>query len=201
MAINYFWNIQLSEALYPALAALEIALRNAIHDSLSAAFGTPEWFYTPRLLEPRQLRDFSQARLSLYREHGNTPAIGLIVAQLNFGFWTTLLSTPYHGSIWNVRGAAHLKAAFPYVPGPHNYRKAIHKRYNDVRFLRNRVMHHEPIWARPALAREHADILEAIAWINPQLLTSVTLCDRFPDVFARGRRTIEQAIKAQFGFP
>ena len=80
MIVNYFWNVALSEALYPGLAALEISLRNGIHDALTNDRGTDLWFYEPGLLEPRQLREFSNARFNLFRDHGNQPTTGRIVA-------------------------------------------------------------------------------------------------------------------------
>ena len=48
---RYLWNEALSEALYPTLAALEVGLRNNLHDELSALYG-PSWFTRPGLLRP-----------------------------------------------------------------------------------------------------------------------------------------------------
>lgn len=201
MAVNYFWNIALSEALYPSLAALEVGLRNGIHGALSTAYGTELWYYTPNLLEPQQLREFSQARLKLYRAHGNTPTAGLIVAELNFGFWTTLLSRNYHGSLWNPNNAANLRAAFPNVPKNRFRRDNIHQRCNDLRFLRNRVMHHEPISHRHSLPQEHSNMMGAIEWVSPTLRVTVDLLDRFPDVHQNGRARIEADLRKHLGVP
>ena len=35
--ITYSWNIELSQALYPVLQILEIALRNSVHDAIDLA--------------------------------------------------------------------------------------------------------------------------------------------------------------------
>src|SRR5680860_633030 len=43
-AVHYLWNVALSEALPQALAALEIAMRNAIHSTFSQHLGTDYWF-------------------------------------------------------------------------------------------------------------------------------------------------------------
>lgn len=40
MMVNYFWNIDLAEALVPCLHAAELALRNSIDRTLTAHFGT-----------------------------------------------------------------------------------------------------------------------------------------------------------------
>lgn len=39
--VNYMWNMALAEALYCSLNAVEIALRNGLHDTLTVHFGTP----------------------------------------------------------------------------------------------------------------------------------------------------------------
>lgn len=38
--IAYSWNIELSQALYPALQVLEIALRNSLHDTITDSYQT-----------------------------------------------------------------------------------------------------------------------------------------------------------------
>jgi hypothetical protein len=201
MIVNYFWNIALSEALYPGLAALEVSLRNSIHHAFSAHFRSDQWFYRPGLLEPRQLRDFAAARLTLYDKHGNQPSSGRIVAELSFSFWITLLSRNYHQNLWNPNRAALLHAVFPTLAGPGFRRDHIHRHYNNLRFLRNRVAHHEPIWNRPTLLSDHQNIHTAIGWINPNLLVTVQSLDRFAAVYANGRADIEARLKTQLGIP
>lgn len=67
MVVNYFWNIDLAEAIVPSLHAFEIALRNAIHNALTASQGTDMWFFKEGLLEPGELRDFATAYGSSFR--------------------------------------------------------------------------------------------------------------------------------------
>jgi hypothetical protein len=50
MVVNYFHNLELSEALYPSLQAFEIALRNGIHSTLAIHFNYTFWFDTPGFL-------------------------------------------------------------------------------------------------------------------------------------------------------
>ncbi len=38
-AVNYFWNMALAESLYCSLNAVELALRNGMHSSLTQHFG------------------------------------------------------------------------------------------------------------------------------------------------------------------
>ncbi len=44
MIANYLWNLELCQAIYPALHGCEVALRNSIHAAASAHYGTPYWF-------------------------------------------------------------------------------------------------------------------------------------------------------------
>ncbi len=53
MVVTYFWNIALSEALYPGLAALEVSLRNGMYAAMTAREGTEWWCYQAGLLEPK----------------------------------------------------------------------------------------------------------------------------------------------------
>ncbi len=93
-----------------------------------------------------QLREYANAHLTVIKRPGVTQATsGQIVAELTFGFWTTLLSQPYHQRVWAPDRTALIRAVFPHLPPVPNNRQAVHQRYNDLRFMRNRIMHHEPI--------------------------------------------------------
>jgi hypothetical protein len=61
MIVNYFWDIDLAEAIVPCLHAAELALRNSIHDAFATHYGTDLWFYQPGVLEPGQLGELSRA--------------------------------------------------------------------------------------------------------------------------------------------
>jgi len=201
MAVNDFWNIALSEALYPGLAALEVSLRNSIHNAISSDRGTDLWYYEPALLEPQQLREFSNARFSLFRAHGNHPEIGRIVAELTFGFSVTLLSRNYQHTLWNPNNASLLRAVVPHFSGPAFQRQRIHETCNELRKLRNRVFHHEPVWNRATLMQDHQNIHAAIGWISPSVLGTMQSVDRFADVYANGKARIEASLKAHIGIP
>jgi hypothetical protein len=211
-AINYYWNIALSESLYPAFAAFEIALRNTIHDAFTAMnAGNDFWFRV--VLEPTHLREYAAAHANLINGGIAKPTSGKIVAELKFWFWTSMLSSLYHNAIWLPNKYAQLHAAFPHLPTMPNPRHAVYERCNDIRLLRNRVMHHEPIWngmtfqrrrAQPAhfaIDQLHAHMLNAITWINSDIRRSIDRFDRFGYVFKNGRADIERDIKAEFGIP
>ncbi len=197
VAINYLWNMALSEALYPSLHCLEVSMRNAIHNAASDHFRDPYWFDKPGLLRKHQPDSLAEARKELLRnKKSETP--GRIISELNFGFWTTLLSGTYEVHFWRLKNYAIFKAAFPYLPMRQltlsDRLHAVHQRYNTIRFLRNKVFHFEPIWDEPNLTRNHVDILEAISWINPRLRETVEHHHRFLKVLNGGRIEVERSL-------
>jgi hypothetical protein len=205
-AVDYYWNIALSEALYPALATLEITLRNSLHDTFSAQQGDDFWFRA--ILEPKQLREYSNAHAGLIQGGLATPPSGKIVAELNFWFWTSILSGLY-GPLWADNKFALLYTAFPNLPAMPNPRHAVYDRCNDIRLLRNRVMHHEPISRGMTFQRRkqsvvfsidqlHGQIIEAIGWLNSTAMRAVQRIDRFDTVFHAGRASIEAHLKDEF---
>ena len=46
-------------------------------------------------------------------------------------------------------------------------------------------MHFEPIWHMPYLEQIHDEIIEAIKWLEPELLYLVDI-DRFVDIYRKG---------------
>lgn len=155
----YAWNSALSQALYTPLQGLEVTLRNALSSQLKAAYG-PTWFDLnpgPALLYP--LPDMLlKVRTDLGR-HGSLPEHGRVVAELNWGFWTGLLAKRYE-QLWR----SHFRKVFQ-SDGPLT-RAQIFQPLDDLRRLRNRIAHHEPILNRN-IAADYAAILELVTYISP----------------------------------
>ena len=192
--VTYFWNITLCEALYPSLDAVEVVLRNSMHRVLSGHFQSEYWFDDKRLVRPVQQRQVAIARQKLI-DRRQLQTAGKIVAELNFGFWVGMLNKPYEDSIWRINRAAMLRSTVPYAVRRIQGRPFLHSRFHAISQLRNRVMHYEPIWQRPDLLGDHAEILQAIGWISPSKGAAIELIDRFGDVHASGRAEIEAKLK------
>lgn len=180
---RYARNTDLSEALYPSLQALEVALRNAMHAAVAERFENELWFYLddPPILKERERSKAEEAKREFGRR-GKTVTPGRIVAELNFGFWTSLFDRRYEQVLWPHL----LRDVFPHAPRRRLTRKALAKRLNDVRRLRNRVFHHEAIWHRQDLRQKHGDIVETVDWLSPAAADLLRLTDRFPEVYERG---------------
>lgn len=187
---HYAWNMALSESLYPALQVLEVALRNTVHHTALAAFKREDWLDDPHVIHSRDREAVIKAKDNLRRQRKPLEQ-GRIIAELNFGFWTSLLDSRYEQVLWPRL----IKRCFPHMPNRIRTRKILSKRFNRIRHLRNRIFHHEPVWYWQDLAQQHQGILEAIRWIAPALDDLVITVDRFPTTYQQNYRTIEQQLR------
>jgi hypothetical protein len=76
-----------------------------------------------------------------------------------------MLDSAFEPDFW----APGLNRAFPHfstVSQGKFSRAPIATRFNDLRSLRNRVMHHEPLFKRTSLVDDYDRIVEATAWIS-----------------------------------
>jgi hypothetical protein len=198
----YLWNMALCESLYPVLHALEVAFRNAVFSAGSAAFaGTatgdvPCWLDAdPPLLCPDERRAVASAKQRL-RQRSRPLEPGRVVAELSFGFWTTLFDVRYEQNrvLWpRLLGHSLLDRG---CPKSMRTRKALSPLLNKVRHLRNRVAHHEPVWHWRDLDAQHALALDLLGWFNPALRAAVEPGDRFPVVHTAGAQPFHQQIRA-----
>jgi hypothetical protein len=176
--------MELSRALIPSLHAVELALRNSIHDGFTARHNNNDlWFYVPGVLEHGQLTQLSGALRELSQDRRPATS-GRIVAKLTLGFWVTLMSNPYEARIWQPHGFALMSTVFPHATG--RSIASVHRRYNEIRKLRNRVSHHEAVWDRTDLMQDYNDIQEAIGWISPSIQLAVSAIDEFVTTYDNG---------------
>ena len=167
----YTWNTAVSAAFYGPLQALEVSLRNALHEQLYAAYGE-RWYENPAAgLAGNTLRKVEEAKRKLERSR-YTLEPSRLITELSFGFWVGLLGhggqrndqnqgkASYEMTLW--RPALH--RAFPNV---RISRKAAHRPLDYLRMVRNRIAHHEPIFSR-YLEKDYASILQVTEWISFQ---------------------------------
>jgi hypothetical protein len=177
---RYVWNTCLCEALYPSIQNLEIGLRNCLNAAIAKSYSNAHWFNDSHvLIDFREQQRVLDAKAELLKQ-GKAVTTGRIVAELHFGFWTSLLSHKYNNALWLRPNL--MKDAFPYMSKYFRKRSNLAGRFSQIRKLRNRIFHHEPIWNRPNLLSDHADILEALSWIDPCLKKVTVAIDRFSEV-------------------
>lgn len=178
----YMRNASVSDAFHELLQMLEMPLRNAMHGQLAKRYG-PAW-YDNVDLDKGALDRLAHAKWKLALSgDGNAR----VVAALSFGFWVSLLGpggrlpagrkANYEMTLWRPA----LRGAFPYREKL--TRKQAHSRLDDLRILRNRIAHHEPIFSRD-LAKDHERILDAIGWMSPETAALTERCSRVIDLLA-----------------
>jgi hypothetical protein len=170
----YRWNLQVSEAFYPALSCLEVSFRNALHKQLCDKYGQDYWWD----VAPLDSHDAAKVRQAIdglrNRQRISTPSADDVVAELSLGFWVSLVSRRYDRRLW----VPTLHRAFP---GYRGRRERLHDNLDSVRMFRNRVMHHEPVHHRD-LAADHRKIYRLLGYIEPQAVSWLEEFDRVPAV-------------------
>ena len=212
---RHVWNQALGAALYPTMQFLEVALRNALHDAITLAYGL-NWYDDPLVVvnpiygQPQILKAKQTVRA---RTRVNPPEIDRVIAELDFGFWTSLFNSEYRAGRNNVVGQKVLwPTLLPFVfTATARATRGIggfSTRLNDLRRLRNSVSHHARIWlGRPPsqpgqaitpLNVEHQQLLETIGWLNEDLEATAIALDTFPDVFQNGFNRAETQLDSYF---
>lgn len=152
----YSYNIQLSADFYSSLHMLEIALRNKVDEALSAAFGVTWPDDNNVLREAYQRSCVADAKRTIMGK-GKPISHGQIVAELNFGFWSSLFGK-HSNHLWG-------QILRPIFNKPGLQRPTISQKLRDLRQLRNRVAHYEPILAQSLVVLHH-DVLTMTSWIS-----------------------------------
>jgi hypothetical protein len=181
---RYRWNNALGMSLLPGLGLLEVALRNNLHRVLTGHFRTAAWYeLAPSALAPRE-----QEAVATVRRAQRQPAEpGGLVDELGFSFWTALLGTDYEQRLWPRL----LAPVFPHMPRHERTRAKVARRFHDLRRLRNRISHHQPIHQMNKLAQLDDELHEALGWLSPALLWMLPVGEDFREVHARGSGAYE----------
>lgn len=206
----YVWDRDLASAVLADIAILEVALRNALNEALSAAFG-PEWYVRDIGLDDRSRSSLSVAWSDLAKAQRNP---GQLVAHLMLGFWVGLIDaggyagrepqrfSADHEVLW--RGA--LAAAFAGGRSEAQRSEArftrawVHRMARIVQLLRNRAAHHEPLISglplpgerdqhghavRLSTAAAHLECIRLARVIDRDLASWLVRESRVPRVLAR----------------
>jgi len=213
---RYYWNIELCKSLYPALQLLEVDLRNSLDVTLSQVFpvrADPAAYRHVRswitrthdvVVHPGGRAAVDRALESIL---GKDPARRArrthddLVAAMSFGFWVGMLETAYDapGTSGVYLWPDQKDRVFP---GATDTRMTtIRAMFSGLRHFRNRVFHHEPIWAKtstgPTPADRYAEILQALRWLNsphapllPRLYEPVRVLDSDRALEEAGKRLL-----------
>lgn len=188
----YTWNIEVSAAFWGPLQAVEVVLRNALHQQMHALFAREDWWNDPLVaLHHDQQQQVAKTLAKLAKRKPGFGS-GHVVAELTLGFWTGLLGrgTGYEHRLWTPA----LRRAFP---GYRGSRANLHAVVESLRLLRNRVAHHESIFSRH-LAADHESILALAGHIDADARTWIDSHSRVPTVLARRHRCVDLGYATSF---
>lgn len=185
----YCWNTEVNGALLGGFSALEVALRNAMHARLVDRFGDAEWWwqYTLHSSDHREI-ETAMDRLDRLKSGQWTP--GHVIAELGLGFWTGLLANRYHSALWERT----LEGAFPNYTGR---RGDLHRILERIRKLRNRVAHHEPVYARDLLY-DHSAMCAMAGYVSADVEIWITSHSRLPSILAGKGATLDGTRPTRF---
>jgi len=181
---RYLLNLALCESLYSQLQLCEVALRNQLHRYLSLLIGREDWFHAPGFRPTPWAEQEIRKAIERIRRNDRPVTAGRVVAELQFGFWTSLFEGHYeeHGRLW----PAGIKIVFPHLVKSRHRRKEIKRVLEEIRYLRNRVFHHERIVHWSDLPEQHRSIIEVIGWASPEAQEMARALDRFAETRSRG---------------
>jgi hypothetical protein len=168
----YTYNVQLSAALYGPLHMHEVALRNKVDARLVQVHGTG-WIHDPVVLRTAYQQACVRQALQTLKQAGKAASRPQIVAELSFGFWSSLFGRESH-HLW--------QALRPIFQAKGIQRATIAHDLRETRLFRNRVAHYEPILAIP-LAHRYDDITTLTGWLSPSAAAWIARYSTWPGLY------------------
>jgi len=143
----YAWNAQVSGALLAPLHLCEVVVRNAVANAIEAKYGD-KWPWSVGFEQslPDPKVGYSP-RKDLYSARRGVTTTGKVIPELKFVFWQKMFTSRYDGRLWD----AHLVRVLPNLQtgkAVAQLRQHIYDELEQIRRLRNRIAHHEPIFTR-----------------------------------------------------
>ncbi|WP_234901859.1 hypothetical protein [Agrobacterium rubi] len=154
-------------------------MRNAILKPVQKRF-TAQWYRNPKfenILPPRLRDELSDAVRKETNKQGAAMTGGHVVSALSLGFWVALMGKSYDKHLWHNG----VKGSFPYAPKTSS-RDQIHAMLEDMRKLRNEIMHHAALFDRNPQAKL-ANVMGILALIS-----------RETEIYARTLATLNAVI-------
>lgn len=191
---RYVWSVETAKSLHPKLNALEVTFRNQVHNRLQQIHGET-WFDDASLLSAIELQKVAAAKKSLVNMR-KPQSTGRLVAELSFGFWTSLYGRHHEQDI--VRPT--IRQVFPFRNSYQDLsRGLIASRLRSARFLRNRISHLEPVAFDVKLPQVYEEMCELIQWMSPEMTLVSDVGDNFLEVYGEGWQKFRPTLAANLG--
>lgn len=138
----YLWNAEVSGALFVTMQLCEVVIRNAASQAIVSIYGE-DWPWNQTFVG--SLANNEKDILKKGSRDFAPSMTGKVVAAMTLIFWEKMFTARHDERIWNQN----LKTVFPNLDPNLSVAKARERIYSsmkDVRALRNRIAHHEPIF-------------------------------------------------------
>ena len=143
----YAWNAQVSATMLAPLHVCEVVVRNAVSEALGMVYG-PRWPWSPGFEQSLPAPGIGYSpRRDLQQVRRAKTSTGKVIPELKFVFWQKMFTSRYDRRIWNV----HMRQVLPHLDPARTVgqlRQTIYDDLEEIRKLRNRIAHHEPIFTR-----------------------------------------------------
>jgi hypothetical protein len=157
----YAWNAQVSAALLAPLHICEVVVRNAVSDALETVYG-PRWPWSSGFEQSLTAPNIGYSpRKDLQNVRRRQASTGKVIPELKFVFWQKMFTSRHDRRVWNT----HLMRVLPkldHATPVDQLRQDIYNNLEEIRKLRNRIAHHEPIFRRslPDDLQKIVDLIE-----------------------------------------
>ena len=161
----YTWNANVAAEFFFPLHFCEIVIRNAVSEALTTTY-EEKWPWSANFLRNLPNKGKYRQRQDLENTSKTHTTTGKVVPELKFVFWQKMFTRRFDERLWRQQ----LHRVFPFVPDAQTVdisRENIYQLLEQVRRLRNRIAHHEPIFQRD-LAADYQAIHTLIYWRCPQ---------------------------------
>lgn len=175
----YNANIRLAQSFHPVITQFEVVIRNSLNNQLSSHFVDTDWVINQKtgFMNDSSLRHSGyflkksiQKTENKLRRRGIAITSGKVISEQTFGFWIALFSRHHYRLV-----SGEPIKIFRHKPPTEN-RAGIYSKLDEIRELRNRVNHCEPLCFTATGINCHTvlntrlKIYELIKWIEPQLV-------------------------------
>jgi hypothetical protein len=169
----YLWNIQASSAFLELFNFYEVVLRNAIlqtiqHVHIYSILDARFIRSLPKNVQLELVKTINQTSDTSYRLgekiDSNVVNVHNVVAQLKFHFWEFLLSERFEEKYWSK----YFSRSFPNASSVKKIQQ-IQEITKEIRKLRNRVCHNEPIFKHCYLWRLYLKSIVVLKLIDRDL--------------------------------
>lgn len=162
----YLWNANIAGVFLFPLHICEITMRNAAANALAHVYG-PNWPWEKGFIYSlRKSKGGYSPRSDLINVAKKAQSAAQVIPELKFVFWQNLFTQSFENDIWNKN----LPAVIHNVPSGYPIpvmREHIYGLLRDVRLLRNRIAHHEPLINRN-LMEDYGKILSLIGYVSQE---------------------------------